>query len=60
MPDDEPLIHLYEAIAQTPGAKRPPLVAALRAHEIPTESTSAPWMVKLSDIQAWVTAHPSP
>jgi hypothetical protein len=58
MPDDEPLIFLHQAISQTPGAKRPELVAALRAKEIPTESTSAPWMVKLSDIQAWVAAHP--
>jgi len=56
---DEPLIHLYEAINQTPGAERQPLVTALRAKEIPTESTCAPWIMKLSDIRAWVAAHPS-
>ena len=56
---DEPLIHLYEAINQTPGAERQTLVAALKAKEIPTDSTRAPWMVKLSDIRAWVAGHPS-
>lgn len=55
---DEELIYLYQAISQTPGAVRQELVRALRAKEIPTDSTSAPWMVKLSDIQAWVAAHP--
>lgn len=55
----EPEIFLYQALEQIPGAKRHPIVAALRAKEIPTTSTEAPWMVKLSDIQAWVTAHPS-
>ena len=61
MPDED-LIFLHQAIHQIPEAqgRRQEIVAALRADEIPCDSTSAPWMVKLSDIQAWVTAHPAP
>lgn len=52
-------IFLYNALQEIGAtARRPQIVAALKAKEIPTTSTEPPWMVELADIQAWVTAHP--
>lgn len=53
MADNEPEIFLWQAIEQIPGANRNQLVKALRSGEIPTSSKGLPWMVKLSDVQAW-------
>jgi hypothetical protein len=53
-------IFLYKALAEVGAeARRREIVAALKAKQIPTTSTEPPWMVKLSDIQTWIDAHPS-
>ncbi len=51
-------IPLYKVIAQIPGADRPTIVQAIKAGKIKSESTEAPWMVTLEDVQAYVAANP--
>jgi hypothetical protein len=53
-----PEINLMQASQQV-HVPRAVLLKAVEAKQIATTSTTAPWMVVLADVEAWVRANPS-